>query len=85
MKISSDSQYKHIVEYLNDSSANSKNNFGIPIAYKWHSGLFQKFRSLSSDDSPDLDDKLKHYITSGFIKQLFGPVYDSLVLLNSEN
>jgi len=28
---------------------------------------------------------LKNYITSGFIKSLFGPVYDALILVNSKD
>jgi hypothetical protein len=40
VRIASEEQYKHIVEYLNDSMANSRNNLGIPIGFKWHFGLF---------------------------------------------
>lgn len=85
VRIGTEKQYLNLVEYLNDSSANSENSFAIPIGYKWSSWPFEKFRSLDAADSPDLDHKLKKHIVTGFFKSLFGPVYDSLLLINSKD
>ena len=70
---------------MNESSANSENQFSIPIAYKWSSWPMEKFRSFNANDSPDLDDKLKSHIATGFFKALFGPIYDALILINSKD
>jgi len=85
VRIGTEKQYLNIVDFLNESNANSENNFAIPIGYKWSSWPLEKFRSFSASDSPDLDQKLKKYIATGFFKSLFGPVYDSLLLINSKN
>lgn len=73
------------MEYLNESEANSENEFGIPIAYKWTMSPLEKFRSFNKNDSPDLDDKLKDYIETGLLKGLFGAIFDALVLTNSKD
>ena len=85
VRVGTEKQYLNIVDYLNDSSANSENAFAIPIGYKWSSWPFEKFRSLDSPESPDLDDKLKSHIVSGFFKSLFAVHYDALLLIDSKN
>ena len=48
-------------------------------------GPRQKFRSFNKDDSPDLDDKLKNWVTTRLTKNFFGPPLDSLILINSKD
>ena len=69
---------------MNESGANSENNLGIPIAYKWDMSPFSKYKSFSRKGSPDLDEKLKKYIKTSFMKGLAGAFFDSLILMNSK-
>ena len=72
---------------MNESLANSKNEYGIPIAYKWKpdkKDKKEKFKSFNKPDSDPLDEVLMNYIDKGFGVKLAGTNFDSLVLLNSE-
>ena len=71
-----------MIEYVNKAHCNSQNDYGIPFAHIYNMfNPFAKFKSLNSEDSPDLDDILKKHIhTGGIMGALTGMASDALIL-----